>query len=527
MVILNFLLFILVLGTIILVHEFGHFYFAKRAGILCHEFSIGMGPALWQKRKGETVYSVRGIPIGGYVAMAGESVSDAMIKIGQTVRLVTNDQGKVTRIVLHDDGEGVIGKVSGFDLYGKNLEPLHIDLEADGTVTRYPVMRDAVYQFSEKREMWITPSEKSFESKTLWERFLVIFAGPFMNFVLALVLFLIVGFFVSKPDLDSNVIDSVSPGLPAETAGIVPGSMLVMINDVDITDWNDIGETLSGLSSPVVDLTYMKNGTETTTQATLLVDVLVAGFSNYVLTDEGIETLVIHSDEPVIGVNSATRARTDGNLLSGDVITALEVGTARADVSSWDDIIAFFRTHDRGDVTVTALRDGETVQGTYALISSDAVRRLGREPIGFTLGVAPEADFDLLYSLAYPFESIYDNTMSVFMTIGLLADRDEDLGFRDLAGPVGIFSLVSDTASQGILAILGFTAFLSINIGLLNLLPIPALDGGRLVFLAIEGVSGRPLNRKVENIVNNAMFFLLLALFVYVTFNDIVRLVKG
>lgn len=80
MFLLNLIVFVLVLGVIILIHELGHFYFAKKSGILCHEFSIGMGPALYQKRKGETIYSVRAIPIGGYVSMAGESITDALIK---------------------------------------------------------------------------------------------------------------------------------------------------------------------------------------------------------------------------------------------------------------------------------------------------------------------------------------------------------------------------------------------------------------------------------------------------------------
>ena len=90
--ILNLIVFVLVLGIIILVHELGHFIFAKKAGILCHEFSIGMGPAITQKRKGETIYSVRAIPIGGYVSMAGESVSDAMIKKGQHIGIRLNEQ---------------------------------------------------------------------------------------------------------------------------------------------------------------------------------------------------------------------------------------------------------------------------------------------------------------------------------------------------------------------------------------------------------------------------------------------------
>lgn len=117
--------------------------------------------------------------------------------------------------------------------------------------------------------------------------------------------------------------------------------------------------------------------------------------------------------------------------------------------------------------------------------------------------------------------------MQVLNTLGLLFDRQENLGVGDLSGPVGIFSLVSQTTSQGLLSIISFTAFLSINIGLINLLPIPALDGGRLVFLGVEAITRKPLNRKIENTINNVMFFLLIGLFIFVTYNDILRLIQG
>ncbi|MFP4187560.1 MAG: site-2 protease family protein, partial [Acholeplasmataceae bacterium] len=220
MFIVNLIVFILVLGIIILIHEFGHFYFAKRAGILCHEFSIGMGPALYQKRKDETIYSIRGIPIGGYVAMAGESVTDALIRKGQKIGLNRTEQGVVKEILLTDRvASEVTGQVIDFDLYGKDLDTLYIEIETSEGTRRYDVLRDAVYVISEKRKMWITPAEKSFESKPLTQRFLVIFAGPLMNFILAFLLFFIIGFFVTKPNLDDNEVGSVASGLPADTIG--------------------------------------------------------------------------------------------------------------------------------------------------------------------------------------------------------------------------------------------------------------------------------------------------------------------
>ncbi len=522
MVILNLLIFILVLGIIILIHEFGHFYFAKKAGILCHEFSIGMGPAVWQKRKGETIYSIRSIPIGGYVSMAGEAINDALIKIDQVVGINVNEQGQIYEIVLNQElPSDFVGVIKRYDLYGRDFDPLYIEIEIDGVVKNYPVLRDTVYRLSEKKEMWITPSEKSFESKTLWQRFLVIFAGPLMNFILALFLFVIVGFFALKPNLESNVIGSVAENLPAYTVGMVDGDQITKINDTVINNWNDLSAVMSGLDSATISLTYIHNGvSQTINTVDVSVAIQMAGIANIT------ENHVVYSDQAIIG-QSYGRAKSDAGLLAGDLITQIKIGSMTYTINNWDDIIAFFKTNTRGDITVTYERSGVSHDVTYSLISDTALAQLGYQAIVYQIGVSPDANFNWGYTLAYPFKTFYGDMMQVFHTIGLLFNKAEGVGIGDLSGPVGIYSLVSDTAKLGLVALIGFTGFLSINIGLLNLLPIPALDGGRLIFLGIEAVTRKPLNRRFENTVNNIMFFLLLGLFVYVTYNDIIRLIKG
>ena len=522
MFILNIIIFIIVLGVIILIHEFGHFFFAKKAGILCHEFSLGMGPALFQKRKGETVYSIRSIPIGGYVSMAGESINDAMIKKDQVIGVKTNEQGQIYEIILNDsldsDKTGIVKK---FELYGKDFDPLYIEMEIEGETMNYPVLRNALYRFDEKKEMWITPSEKSFESKTLWQRFLVIFAGPVMNFLLALVLFLIVGFFIFKPNMESSVVDVVGPGTPAEAIGFLPGDKITEINGTDILSWEDLSKTMNALDTSEITIVYEREGVETTvSDVGVAVVIQMAGIANIN------EERVIFTDDPIIG-QVFGRADTESSLASGDLITKISVAGLEYDINSWDDIISFFRANNRGEITVFYNRDGVDGQTTYNLISERALGKLGHGAMVFQLGISPTSEFDLLYTLGYPFRAFGSTVMQVVNTIGLLFDTNEDIGIGDLSGPVGIFSLVSRTASQGIIALIGFTAFLSINIGLLNLLPIPALDGGRLVFLGIEAVRRKPLNRRIENSVNNIMFFMLLGVFVFVTYNDIIRLIRG
>lgn len=519
---LNLLVFILVLGVIILIHELGHFIFAKRAKILCHEFSIGMGPAIYQKRRGETLYSIRSIPIGGYVSMAGEAINDALIKKDQVIGVKLNQQGQVIEINLVDSLESdLIGIVKAFDLYGKDFDPLFIELDVNGENKHLSVLRDAIYRLSPKREMWITPSEKSFESKTLWQRFLVIFAGPFMNFVLAFVLFLIVGFFVLKPNLESSEVDYVGENTPASSTGLKQGDQITAINGLPITSWTDLSNVMKNLDSPNLSLSYTRDSQsfdDINTVAAVIIQ--SAGFTN--VSEDG----TIYSDDPIVGEVSG-RAQSDGGLASGDLITHLIQGDTTVQISSWDDIIAFFRTHTRGKVTIRYERDDTSKDATFDLISERALGKLGYQAIVFQIGVTPTSNFNLGYTLLYPFRSIGGDVMQVVNTLGLLFDRQENLGIGDLSGPVGIFTLVSRTTSQGFLSILGFTAFLSINIGLLNLLPIPALDGGRLVFLGVEAITRKPLNRKLENTINSIVFFLLMGLFIFVTYNDILRIIRG
>ena len=527
MFILNILLFVVVLGVIILIHEAGHFYFAKRAGILCHEFSIGMGPAVYQKRKGETVYSVRGIPIGGYVAMAGESVNDALIREEQTIGLKINEQGLVYQIILTDKVKAdVYGQVVTYDLYGKDFDPLFIELKTDQEVIKYSVLRDAVYQLSEKREMWITPSEKSFESKTLWERFLVIIAGPVMNFILAFFLFLIVGFFVQKPNIDSNEVDTVVPNYAASVAGIESGDLILSLDGMTVDQWTDLSDITKNLDHALVDISYMRDGQIITkNDVALSVAVQMAGLVNTYVNPDTNE-VTIYNSEPIIG-QSYGRALSDGGLKDGDLISKIIINNNSHDIANWNDIISVFRDYTEGTIVVVYQRDGVTANAEYELISQRALEKLGSEGVLFQLGISATSDFNWGYTLLYAPKEVVSNMGEVFTTLGLLFDRSENLGLGDLSGPVGIYSLVSNTAKQGLLSIIAFTAFLSINIGLLNLLPIPALDGGRLVFLGIEAVTKKPLPRKVENTVNNAMFILLIGMFIFVTYNDILRLIAN
>jgi regulator of sigma E protease len=504
----NILLFVIILTVIIGLHELGHFYFAKKAKILCFEYSIGMGPAIYQKRVGETNYAVRAIPLGGYVSMAGELQQSSMLQIGKNIGLNIVDD-VVTEIALSPVVKtDYTGQLVDFDIYGKDQKPLFIIIETNGLQHRYEVSRTAMIHLNEKSKMQVAPEERSFESKTLWQRFLVIFAGPAMNFILAFLLFLIVGFFVGKPST-SNIVASVSENLPIYETGIKPGDAITEINGKPITEWADIRNELYNSNSLTITLKH--SGNTNIHQVKLALVIQTLGITNY--NENGIVDL----SEPILGMAAG---KADGFLEAGDKITKINDTT----INNWDDIYVFFKEFLGNVVTISFIRDGVEKTETIEMLTKNAVSKLGYDPIALQMGIGNRTSFNLGYTLAYPFKKMLSDVSSTINTVGLLINPNENVGIGDLSGPVGIFTLVGSASKGGILSLLAFAGFLSVNIGIINLLPIPALDGGRIIFLGYEWVTRRRIPVKIENMINNVVFILLMMLFVFVTYKDILRL---
>lgn len=415
---IGILSFIVALGIIILVHELGHFFVAKRCGILCHEFSIGMGPAVWSTKKGETTYSIRAIPLGGYVAMAGEEAEKEMVKVGQKVGLLLNRQGLVEKIYLDYENQSdlLIGEIKSIDLY-KELT-IHIETE-NGQIMNYQVEHNALYVYN-KGTQQIAPYDRCLESKSKLARLATMAAGATMNFILALVLLFIVGL-VQGEMIYSNTVGSVVDTSPAQMAGLQAGDQIVEYNGQVVNSWTDLIAAIDS-SSTQTTLVINRNGQS--------------------------QTLTIQPD-----------------------------------------------------------------------ISS------GSPKIG--VGVDPEhplrTERSLGYALKYSgfqtknaFTQIIDTFKMLFVT--------KEAGVNDLAGPIGIYSMTSQIVTYGLTSFIIWISFLSVNIGIMNLLPLPALDGGRILFVLIEAVIGRPVDRRVEGYVHAAGLILFLCLFVFVSFNDVLRL---
>jgi regulator of sigma E protease len=506
MVIINIIVFIFVLGLVIIIHELGHFIMAKRANILCHEFSFGMGPLLWSKRVKETLYCIRAIPIGGYVMMAGEEISNEVVSVGQIVRLVFDEFNNVEKIILdhenekYEEYESVT--VTNIDLRGEDNNPLQLN--------EYTVKRNAFYVFKKSKELQIAPAERSFESKTKWQRFLAMFAGPFMNFVLAFVIFLIVNLIVGFPNMGGTVLGNIDAGYPAAEA-LESGDKVISINDIDVYSWNDISVTLDeNPTDRSVEFVVLRDGITKTAYVTPMLFFYSIGFHS----QEGVE------DDLILGeVNNETIAGKAGIIENDEILTIDSIP-----MNSWDDLALVLNNNVNGvEMSIEVLRGTETMTFLVTPHNHDLVISQGLKIVDSYIGIGPIYEFGFFRSFLESGLDVKASAAMIFTTLDLLFSNDQ-VGIGDLAGPVGIYDITSRALSAGFISFLTWTALLSVNLGVINLLPIPALDGGRLVFLGYEAITKKKPNKRVENTLHYAMYLMLMGLFVYITFNDILRL---
>lgn len=543
MIVLNIIAFIFAIGIIILIHEAGHFYCAKKAGILCHEFSIGMGPVLWQKRKCETMISIRAIPIGGYVAMADSTVEQILINEGETIGINLED-GSVKELVLDQNLDADFrGVVKHIELLGVHGEGLEVTLEIDGEDKTYPILRDAFLVSSPKDRMQITPYDRSFDSKKISQRFITISAGVIMNFVLSIVLYLIISFVTGVP-ANTNIVGSVGEAYPSAKF-LSSGDIIKEVNGKEVTDWNSLGvimEDVAKEGKTTITLKYIHDGVlkeENNCGVYLVLNSF--GLSNMQI-DENASSYDKGAQVGNLGLkygtgkDKATPSDDETVLKNGDYITAIRIhgNSEWTVINDWSDLISNLNAYT--DVISIDYKfysqdkkkeiDSQTPIYSYsdALLSGQDIIKLKAY-----IGISPEYHFDFWGCTKAGFKQFGESSLVIFSTLKELiapSANIREVGLSDLSGVVGIFNLVSRTLSSGFLAYLSLIALLSVNIGIMNFLPIPALDGGRAVFLIYEAITHKKPNKKFETLLNNIVFILLLILFVFVTYNDILRLFK-
>lgn len=346
---LTLLAFIFILGVIVLVHELGHFLWAKKFGVFIHEFSIGMGPVIYSRKgkKDGILYNIRLLPIGGFVAMAGE--------------------------VYEDD---------------KKL-----------------------------------PKDRFLCNKPIWQRIIVMAAGVINNFLMAFVLLLLIAFIWGSNSLVPKI-EAVEENFPMAEAGIVKGDLILAINNHKVSTW----------------------------------------------------------DEALIILNYKNK----------------------------NDYYEFRIEHEDGTID------------NYKITPETVKNEDGTESQVFGVHINQEETYGLLNKVKYAFEKFWTTIKSMWLTLGGLITGK--ISVDALSGPVGIYGVVGDSLSYGAYSVIFLIAYLSINVGVINIIPFPAFDGGRILFLLIEKIKGSPVNQKFENWCHTIGFILLMLLILYVTINDIIKL---
>ena len=532
------LVFILVLGLIVLIHEAGHFLVAKKSGILCHEFSIGMGPLIWQTKKGETMFSIRAIPFGGYVAMAGEEVEFDALKDVKNVKVII-DNNVITKIIINLDNpkykDLTVYKIVSYDLSGTleaKEDELYLELESEnGEVTKYVVDRCAMMNVEKKEELQIAPKNRTFAYKPFWNRFFSVLAGPLMNFVLAIIVFFVMGVCFGYADTSTTKIAEVSG--PSLSAGLENGDTIYSINGKELSDWNDLSTVLASVakgegitSDGLIDVVYL-DSSNNNEQVSVRIEPQIFVYSVEMVLKYDKET---PDNKVIVGDYGTQMSETKvgkAGLLPGDEIIKLD----NTDISGINDLLTFFTSFTESkDVTFYVNRtkeDGsvETLSFVVNTYSADMLDTSSIPQTKVMMGVSTGSSRSFVKSLYMPFVQTGEASLQIFKTLGLFFKKGSGVKLTDLSGPVGILNLFTELVKgeDSFYQILYWTGLLSVNIGLINLLPLPALDGGRLAFLAYEGVTKKKPTPKVENTIHNIGFILLMGLFVVILISDFIK----
>ena len=527
MIVVAIIAFLFGLCLIISIHELGHFMFAKKYNVLCYEYSIGMGPLLYGKKKGETLYGLRAVPLGGYVAMADGAMANDFITNDMELGLNLDENNLVSEIIFNKSKESQIyGKVIDRDVYCEDGKTPFITLSVDGIETKYDVKKDAMMHFKPKKEMQIATYDRCFESKNKRQRFIMLFAGPGMNFILAIFLFIIAGLFIGKASnkpiigsLDETIkVQKKDYASPAYAAGLRKGDKIIKVNDKEINNWDEISiidEEVLKSEILTVDITYERDGN---TLSTTIRPIIYIGNLGVVGNFEE------HKDATGAEVFIYTTKAEKNGIKNYDVITKID----DTEIKSWNDLVTFCldKENNGKKVNVYITRDGVALSKALevTLLKESTVKKIKElEVFGAKIGITPKYNFNFFYSFVYAFKSFGKSAVSVWNTLVLLFSS-RDVKVSDLSGPIGIYTLIKNSLVGGFTNYIYFLGFLSVNIGIVNLLPIPALDGGRIVLVGVEAVTRKKINKKVEDNLTTIVFFLLIGLLLYISFNDILRL---
>jgi regulator of sigma E protease len=447
---------VIILGLLIIVHELGHFFMAKRLGVRVVRFSIGFPPRLFGIRRGETEYAVGALPFGGYVKMLGDEIGEEpkpeelqgyLNEIALDVAVAARRAGACSATATPQDAMHAIARqvdAGGIDPSSNaravavlGREPRRDELLLLAEVNERGSLDGAIKALSERAPRALVDSfrSRSFPSQPLWRRTLIVLAGPLANILFAPLLLAML-FMYGVPQLEP-IVGQVAEDLPAASAGIRPGDRIVALDGRPIGSWIEFSDLVKSSDGSPLRLEIERREAGSTARTSITI------------------TPARRSQETVYGTTIETWLI--GISARGDQVTK-RFGPIEAIIQS--------------SVT-SVLMTGQLMVGIYQIIS-------GETPVRGALG-----------------------------------------------GPIMIAQLAGRQASEGLANVVLFTVMLSIQLGIINLLPVPLLDGGHLLFFAYEGVRGKPLALRQREVALQVGLFLLVALMAFVIFNDISRIVQG
>ncbi|HEY8422038.1 MAG TPA: RIP metalloprotease RseP [Thermoclostridium sp.] len=429
---MNILLAIVALSLLILVHELGHFMVARWSGIKVLEFSIFMGPKIFQWGKGETKYSIRAIPMGGFVRMEGEEEAST--------------------------------------------------------------------------------DERAFNNKPAGIRALVIAAGATMNIIIAILIITLISLFLGY---STTTVAKLSVDSALKQAGIEVGDKIVSYNGKHVFHPTDLSMFLYVSNGEPVEVVYRREGVKDLQRTTVVpkesTPVYMIGIS--VGIDNG------KANNTVESVQSGSPAEKAG-LIPGDVIIRVD----DVKVNERDDLLNYLQQTGGKPVEITVDRNGELI--TFHDVVPQASETY------FDLGVEFEYRKGNIFNcVASAVNYSLSTIRGVFYSIGWLITGKAS--FKEVSGPVGIVSTIGEVVEMGrgfsekLLYLLQITAFLSLNLGVMNLIPFPALDGGKLFLILVEKIRRKPIDPEKEAWISMVGFFILIALMIATLFNDIPKLIRG
>jgi len=447
------LAFIVVLGVLIVVHEFGHYLVARWCGVRVLRFSVGFGHPLWQRRLGKdgTEWAIGSFPLGGYVKML-------------------------------DEREGEVAP--------------------------------------EERE-------RAFNRQSVAKRSLIVAAGPAANFVLAIVLYWAVFMHGSEELLP--ILGTPPAASPAAIAGVVNGEQVRAIDGHAVATWNDLRWTLlqKATSQESADLEVINEQREIAIRRLPLQAAGDEGWEGDALERLGIRFFRPNLP-PVVGKVMPGSPGEAAGIRSGDTILAVD----GVEVGNWHDFVLQVRGSAERPVRIDLARNGAAVAvDVVPQAISERGKRIGR--IGVAVAGSPDASREVRTFVRYGFlaaggkavAETWDKSLFSLVMLGKMVTGE--VSWRNLSGPVTIADYAGQSARLGVDHYLKFMALISLSLGVLNLLPIPVLDGGHLMYHMIEVVRRRPLSERAMEIAQQIGLSILFVVMAFAFFNDLNRLFSG